>query len=433
MAGAALALAAPAGAKSKLQTIYQSTTTGDYLIGTFANPDGSVFVVTTVGPNNSGQILLLTPVGNHYQPTVIKAFACDVDGGNPGPSLVPDAAGNVWGMGNGCGGNPNADPQGTLFELVKPQAGGSWTFKTVVQMPTGIGNLGVVGSGYGRRAFDKAGNMYGLVTLGCNAQDGCGKIFRIPAALLDGSKPKDKVKILYTFPTNTTQPSGLVRDKAGNLFGVEYAGGTPQLGSVWEVRPPTTKNGAWTGGNIYEFCKTQDQGTCDDGTGPAGLPALDGKGDIFGTANAAGAGLGNGTAWTLVPSGGSWTFGLVHVFNQGGNQCPPGSDYNVVHPGYNTVLDKKGQLLTFMQNAGDFDPCGPNQSAIYGGLMSVSPVTGGDTVVNNQFAVQQHVSGPYVAFSSPSLMGDVVFGTSQAYYDAGTDTYSAGVVFKITP
>ena len=53
--------------------------------------------------------------------------------------------------------------------------------------------------------------------------------------------------------------------------------------------------------------------------------------------------------------------------------------------------------------------------------------------MNNQFAVQQHVSGPYTIFSSPSLMGDTVFGTSAEYYDADTDTYSAGVVFKITP
>ena len=119
----------------------------------------------------------------------------------------------------------------TLFELVKPQAGGSWTFKTVAQMPASIGNIDIVGSGYRSVVFDKAGNLYGLATLGCVAEDGCGKIFKVPVSVLDGSKPKGKVKILYTFPyVPGSQPIGMVRDKAGNLFGVEYSGGQPTSG-----------------------------------------------------------------------------------------------------------------------------------------------------------------------------------------------------------
>jgi hypothetical protein len=47
--------------------------------------------------------------------------------------------------------------------------------------------------------------------------------------------------------------------------------------------------------------------------------------------------------------------------------------------------------------------------------------------------LQQHVPGPYVPVSSPSGLGDTVFGTSSEYYDAGSDTYSGGVVYKITP
>jgi len=438
MAALALLAAGPAGAKGVLQTIYQSTATGDYLIGTHANADATVFVVTSVGPNGSGQILLLTPQGKTYTPSLIHAFACDIDGGHPSEALVADAAGNVWGMGNGCGGSSGADPQGTLFELVKPQTGGNWTFKTVKQMPASIGELNISGSGYRSVVFDKAGNLYGLATLGCGAEDGCGKVFKVPAAVLDGTKPKGKVQILYTFPTTASQPTGMVRDKNGNLFGVEYAGGdTMHLGAVWEVSPPATKNGAWTGANIHEFCLTQNSGSCDDGEGPTGVPALDRNGDLFGTTEYdGGSHTGNGTVWTLVPpvSGGDWTFGETHVFRdpQGG-QCSATTDYGLYHPQFNTLLDSKGQILTFMGSGGFFNPCGDFQSTIYGALVSVSPVSGGDTIVNNQFAVQQHVSGPYVPFSSPSLMGNTVFGTSAEYYDAATDTYSAGVVYKITP
>ena len=434
VAGMALLPASPSGAKSGLEAIYQSTSTGDYLIGTHANADGTVFVVTSVGPNGDGQILLLTPDHKKYKPSLIKAFACDIDGGRPSEALVADAAGNVWGMGNGCNDN-GADPQGTLFELVKPQSGGHWTFKTVAQMPASIGNLDVVGSDYRSVVFDKAGNLYGLATLGCGADDGCGKIFKVPAAVLDGTKPKGKVQILYTFPTTSSQPTGMVRDKKGNLFGVEYAGGdTMHLGAVWEVSPPVTKNGAWTGRNIHEFCLTQNSGSCDDGENPSGMPAIDGKGDLFGTTSSdGGSHTGNGTVWALVPpvDGGDWTFGQTHVFRDPQGVCTPTTDYGVHHPQFNTLLDSKGQILTFTQSGGFFDPCGTFQSAINGGLVSISPL-GGDAIVNNQFAVQQHVSGPYTIFSSPSLVGDTVFGTSVWYYDAPTDTYSAGVVFKIT-
>lgn len=433
MAGLALLLAGPVQAKSGLQTIYQSTSGGDYLIGTHANADGTVFVVTTVGPHGRGQILLLTPSGKAYTPSTIKAFACDTDsdGGSPSGSLVADTAGNVWGMTQDCG--ADGSRQGTLFELTKQS--GSWTFKTVVQMPQTIGQGGIAGSGYGKVAFDKKGNLFGLAVLGCDDANGCGKIFEVPAAVLDGGKPK--VRILYNFPKTSGQPAGLVRDKKGNLFGVEYAGGTPHLGAVWEVSPPTSKGGDWTGRNIHEFCTTTVTGSCDDGYGPNGAPVLDGKGDLFGTTEFdGGSHTGNGTVWTLVPpsGGGDWSFGEVHTFRdpQGGG-CSPTTDYGLYRPAFDTVLDKKGQVLTFMGAGGFFDPCGPSQSAIYGALVSVSPVSGGDAIVNNQFAVQQkHVSGPHTIMSSPSLLGNTVFGTSVQYYDAGSDTYSAGVVFKIT-
>jgi hypothetical protein len=46
MAAMALMLAAPAAAKPGLQVIYQAPVSGDPLIATFANSDGSVFVET---------------------------------------------------------------------------------------------------------------------------------------------------------------------------------------------------------------------------------------------------------------------------------------------------------------------------------------------------------------------------------------------------
>jgi hypothetical protein len=428
MAAMALMLAAPAAAKPGLQVIYQAPVSGDPFLGTFANADGSVFAETPLGQNGRGQIILLTPSGKTYKASVVKAFNCDTDGAVPSGVLVADKAGNVWGTTNsGCG--PNADPDGTIFELVKPQQGGSWTFQTVVQMPASIAMSNAFGTGYENMVFDNRGNLFGLVFPTCSQADGCGKIFRVPAAALNGSKPKAKVRILYTWPYNPweTASAGLVRDKLGNLFGTEVTGGAGRYGAVWEVSPPTTKNGAWTRQNIYTFCA---QPGCPDGYNPEGVLAIDKNGDLYGTA-AGGANSGYGTIYTLSSSGGSWAFRTLHVLNSV-NPCQAVTDQGVSGPGWNTLLDRSGQILTFVGQGGYFDPCGSFQTGIEGGMISVDPSSGADAIVSNQFAASGHVSGPQNINTSPSLVGNTVFGTSQFYYDAGTGISSPGVVFKIT-
>ncbi|MEI9929586.1 MAG: choice-of-anchor tandem repeat GloVer-containing protein [Rhizomicrobium sp.] len=427
------ALVAPAAATaSSLQVIYQIDNAGDHLIGTFANTDGSVFVVSDVGQNGRGQILLLTPNKKKYTTSIIKEFACDTDGSQPAASLTADTAGNVWGMTNtGCG-TGNLD--GTLFELVKPAKGKKWTFRTVLQMPSSIGFEGVVGSGYGKMAFDDVGNLYGLETLGCN--DGsCGKIYEVPVKVL-GGKPKGQVKILYSFPqVNGGQPTGLVRDKTGNFFGITNPAGANNLGSAWEVSPPKKKNGTWTERTIYDFCSDQSFDDCNDGQNPSGLPTLDANGVLYGTTFGGGPNFAFGTVWSLTPSsdGKTWSFRQLHSFNDPVGTCEATTDYGVHNPFAATVFNQDGQLLTFTQGGGYFAPCTNSQKAIFGALMSIDPASGADAVANNQFAVQQNVSGPYNPASNPSVLGDTVFGTSSEYYDASSDTYSGGVVYKITP
>jgi hypothetical protein len=430
MAALAMMLATPAAAKPALQVIYQAPVSGDPLIATFANADGSVFVETPLGQNGRGQILVLTPKGKTYKSSVVKAFNCDTDGAQPSGVLVADEAGNVWGTTNsGCGANGN--PNGTIFELVKPQQGGSWTFQTVLQMPASIAMSGALYTGYEHMAFDNRGDLFGLVYPTCSQADGCGKIFRVPAAALNGSKPKAKVKILYTWPYNPSDlpTGGLVMDKQGNLFGTDDTGGAAAYGAVWEVSPPTTKTGPWTRQNIYEFCT---QTGCPDGYNPEGVLAIDKNGDLYGTAIAGGSNQGYGTIWSMTPNGGNgWSFRTLHVLNWD-NPCQVVTDQGVANPTWNTLLDQKGQILTFVNQGGYFDVCGNFGTPIWGGMISVDPSSGADAIVSNQFAALGHVSGPYAIESSPSISGNTVFGTSQFYYDAGSDTYTPGVVFRIT-
>jgi len=341
----------------------------------------------------------------------------------------------------------NPYPQGTLFKLT--EASGVWSLKTVLAMPDSIGFRGSIGSGYGNMAFDKAGNLYGLAVkggygVGCDS-DGCGRIFKIPVGAMDGGAParkKAKVTILYTFPNNGAWPNGLVRDKHGDLFGFEYSGGDNGRGAIWEVSPPASKGGSWNGENIYVFCTIMDGANCDDGFNPAGVPVVDANGDLFGTTQRGGpdngqGGGGLGTVWVMTPPDGAngWQFRSLHAFQ---STCPVDYDFGVDQPIANTLLSKTGQVLTFVNDSGRTAPCTPNQNAILGGLISADPVSGADTIVNNQFGImagdaQYRRTGPIGIASSPSLMGKAVFGTTQNYYDASIDSVQPGVVFRITP
>jgi uncharacterized repeat protein (TIGR03803 family) len=421
-------VASAAQAAAGMHVIYQAPASGDPLIATFANADGSVFVETPLGPNGHGQILVLTPSGGKYTASLVKAFNCDADGAVPSGSLVADASGNVWGMTNsGCG---TASIVGTLFELVKPQSGGSWTFRTVVHMPTDIGLHNVYGSGYQQMAFDRSGDLYGLVALACDL--GCGKVFRVPADAINGTKPLAKVTTLYTFPnTDNGSPMGLARDAHGNLFGTEYSDAPMPYGSVWALSPPSGAGASWTFRTIHQFCT---QTNCPDGYNPNGVLAVDGRGDVFGSTYAGGADEGAGTIYSLTPAGsGNWTFQTLHVLSSPIGQCQATTDYAVTAPFGQTLLDASGKILTAVQQGGYFDPCGTDQIIIRGGVISVDPASGADAIASNQFAIYGQASGPQGFAGNLSIRGNVVYGSSQTYYDAATDGNSPGVVFKITP
>jgi hypothetical protein len=439
------AFSGPAAAKGTLDIAYKASAQDGNLIGTYANPDGTVIVITNLGTHGVGQILQLTPQGKKaYNSSIIKVFSSDADGANPQPSLTPDTAGNLWGMTF----TSNPYPQGTLFKLT--ETSGVWSLKTVLVMPDSIGFHGSIGSGYGKTAFDKQGNLYGLAIkggygVGCDS-DGCGRIFKIPAGAMDDSVPagkkKPKVKILYTFPNNGAWPAGLVRDKHGDLFGIEYSGGDNGRGTIWEVSPPTTKGGPWAGENIYKFCATMDGARCDDGFGPSGTPIVDANGDLFGTTQFGGpdngqGGGGDGTVWVMTPPDGTngWQLRSLHAFQ---STCPVDYDFGVKNPIGDTLLSKTGQVLTFVGNGGRIQGCTPFENVIQGGLISADPVSGADTIVNNEFGIQSsdqqyRKSGPIGIASSPSLLNKDIFGTSQNLYDASTDTVLPGVVFRIAP
>jgi uncharacterized repeat protein (TIGR03803 family) len=82
--------------------------------------------------------------------------------------------------------------------------------------------------------LDKAGNLYGTTATG--GTHGNGTVFE-----LTPSNGKWTEKVLHNFNDNgkdgATPYSGLIMDKAGNLYGTTAGGGTHMGGTIFELTP----------------------------------------------------------------------------------------------------------------------------------------------------------------------------------------------------
>ena len=125
----------------------------------------------------------------------------------------------------------------------------------------------------------------------------------IPLASVHASGPS--YSILHSFQQAESNPSALVSDGRGNLFGTTAYGGSSNGGIVFTIR----KDG--TG-----FQRLHDFGGGSDGFGPVAL-VLDGFGNLYGTTVGGGASNG-GTVFTIKVDGTG--FQVLHMFdaNYGG-------------------------------------------------------------------------------------------------------------------
>jgi uncharacterized repeat protein (TIGR03803 family) len=115
---------------------------------------------------------------------------------------------------------------------------------------------------------DSAGNLYGTAPSGGNTAcaNGCGIVFRVD--------PNGQQTTLYTFKggADGSGPIGtLLRDAAGNLYGITLNGGTGNSGTVYRL----SKAGKKT--VLYSF----QGGT--DGAEPFGGVVRDAQGNLYGT------------------------------------------------------------------------------------------------------------------------------------------------------
>jgi uncharacterized repeat protein (TIGR03803 family) len=198
---------------------------------------------------------------------------------------------------------------------------------------------------------DKAGNLYGVTSIGGNGNcsdfgggGGCGALYELsPPAKLGGAWTET---VLYNFQGGADGDEvigSLIFDTKGNLYGTTALGGggtcTYGCGTVFELVPPALAGGAWTKSTLYFF-----QGGATDGSYPEASLVLDRHGNLYGTTLYGGgpncAAYGCGTIFELTPPpqpGGAWTETVLHTF------VGPSSTDGYC-PSSNLILDAAGNL-----------------------------------------------------------------------------------------
>jgi hypothetical protein len=272
-----------------------------------------------------------TKQGDPWTETVLHIFKGNAsnDGASPAGGLVIDSAGNLYGT-TAYGGTGTCVVLGTLmgcgtvFEMSPPKRkGGQWTETVLYSFPTP--KQGFVPAG--DLVFDSAGNLYGATEFGGGFGTTCDPFYKYCGAVFELSPPKTKggkwkEKTLHGFKGNTdgANPNGgLVLDSKSNVYGTTYLGGynCPHnsgqgCGTVFELKPPATKGGAWTEKQLHVFTEGSD------GAAPAGNLVFDAKGSLCGTAQG-GNTSGGGIAFQLTAiNHGRWKETVLHWFSNNG-------------------------------------------------------------------------------------------------------------------
>jgi uncharacterized repeat protein (TIGR03803 family) len=230
--------------------------------------------------------------------------------------------------GNVYGTTPDggAHSDGTIYQLWRT---GRQRHEKVIHAFTG-GADGGVGS-LGSLLRDAAGNLYGVAEVG--GAHGAGTVFKLHAT----SKKRWKLTTLYAFkgqPDGNSPYGGLVADANGDLYGTTYYGGAGGLGSVFELARNT--RGRYRERVLYSF-----QGGS-DGSSPTATLALK-SGELYGTASAGGGSCGCGTVFKVDARSGSET--VLHAFGNGTDGA---------YPYYGLTLDASGKLYGATVAGGSF-------------------------------------------------------------------------------
>jgi len=178
---------------------------------------------------------------------------------------------------------------------------------------------------------DEAGNLYGTTAFGgdCNSlPTGCGTVFKFDTS--------GRETVLYSFgayPGDGTTPfAGLIRDRAGNLYGTTLSGGEYDFGTIFKLD---------TSGNetlLHSFA-----GYPTDGANPWVGLIMDRAGNLYGT----------------TPSGGQSDYGTIFKLDTSGNETLlhsfAGYPTDGASPFAGLIMDRAGNLYGTTVSGGQSD------------------------------------------------------------------------------
>lgn len=259
---------------------------------------GELYGTTWSGGASSAGYGTIFKITNSGKETVVYNFNGGTDGTNPSGALAKDSAGNLYGTtarGGSCGGFTGYC--GTVFRLTP--AGQE---SVIYSFQAGTTDAENPGSGV---TLDATGNLYGPAQGGVY---GAGAIFKIDTS--------GHESVFYSFgsvPGDGYGPFGrLILDSGGNLYGVTQQGGSCSGGTVFKVDPSGNET------TLYSFCAGATTGST-----PSGPLVRDQAGNLYGVTGqggdlscSAGFGSGCGTVFRLSTSG---ALTVLHSFQGGAN------------------------------------------------------------------------------------------------------------------
>jgi uncharacterized repeat protein (TIGR03803 family) len=268
--------------------------------------NGSLYGTTVGGgPKFFGTVFKVTPAGLE---SVLAGFAMGDGGGFPEAGLIRDKQGNLYGTTSGYNGGYG---NGAVFKVT------SDGILTILYEFSGGGD-GLCP--YGGLVSDSQGNLYGTTYRGGAA--GYGTVFEVA--------PDGKETVLHSFGggiDGSLPAAGLLRDRAGNLYGTTTGGGTGGYGTVFRVAKTGTER------VLHSF-------TGADGFYPIASLIEDPAGNLIGTTEFGGS-HGEGTVFRVAKTG---TVKVLYSFTGG----PDGGS-----PTAALVLDTQGNLYGTTSGGGN--------------------------------------------------------------------------------
>jgi len=256
---------------------------------------------------------------------------------------------------------------------------------------------------------DEAGNLYGTTIAG--GAYGYGTVFK----LASGPNGTWIESVLHSFnpqaPDGNQPEAGLVFDRAGNLYGTTYMGGTHFSGTVFKLTP--NKDGSWTETILHSFTGGKDGGN------PAGNLIFDAVGNLYGTTF--GAPSHCGVVFQLTPGiDGKWTETVLHDFGPIKNGPNGGCQ-----PSAGLVFDSAGNLYGTTSTGG--------AHIYFGTAFKLTPHTNGqwtETVLHSFSSQSGDGAYPYdnVVLDTAGNVYGQTFGGGN-----GSCFFGCGIVFKLAP